>query len=76
VSRSCRYCGEPVLWRRTENDRPIPLNADEVPADEPLTYGHYVIVGGLAMKAHTLEPSAIEERARYTCHLATCRMKQ
>lgn len=59
---SCRSCGAPVRWVRTEAGRRMPINPDPDPA------GNLVLdVTGLAVQ---VDPTATGPK--YTSHFATC----
>lgn len=62
---TCRYCGARVTWRRTENNRRMPLNPDPDP------HGNVVMRDGIAVVlTGTAELTA--GTARYMPHAATC----
>lgn len=62
---TCRSCGAPIRWLRTEAGKPMPV--DETPSPD----GNVVLIGGFAHVLHKDEEPP-ENAARLLPHFATC----
>lgn len=66
---ACRSCGADVVWFRTVNDRPMPLDA------QPTPDGNVQVRGGVAHVLGPMDREVLtdEERGRLRMpHHATC----
>lgn len=64
MSEHCRSCGEAILWARTVNGKPMPLDP------EPVRGGNVRLEKGTA---HVLGPLEADAEPRlYVSHFATC----
>lgn len=65
---SCSECGAPLRWEKTENGRPIPLDA------EPNPKGNVVLREKTPTdtRACVLRKGEETNETRYTAHFATC----
>lgn len=74
MSASCRSCGAPLLWARTERGNRMPLDADPVADAIVETRGLFVLretdhtEGPLAVAAWGLEGT----EPHYRSHFASC----
>lgn len=59
----CKSCGARVIWARTKNGKPTPLNADPVPD------GTMYVRDGVARHVDLLTP---KDTPWYMPHFATC----
>ena len=73
MSATCRSCGAPILWVRTERDKRMPLDAAPVPATAQR--GTFVLrdkgsaEGPLAIAA---TPAQLPGEVYYVSHFSTC----
>lgn len=65
----CLECARPVVWVRSVNDVPMPLDRDPSPV------GNMILAGPVAHKIPASK-LPIEDQDAYTCHLDTCTRKR
>lgn len=69
---TCTSCGAPLLWARTENGRPIPL--DPEPRDDGNVYVDAHSVAHVSRRGPTAGQVALgfDSGRRYVSHFVTC----
>lgn len=60
---TCRSCGAPITWAKTDKGKAMPLDAEPTPA------GNLELDGG---RVRFVTPDANATTSRYTSHFATC----
>jgi len=63
MSATCRSCGAPILWSRTENNKPIPLDPEPVP-------GGNVVLEACGALARVVKPDPSVKR--HVSHWTSC----
>ena len=64
---TCRSCGAPILWIRTQDGKRMPLDANPLPHN---VLGGWIIDGPVGRPYEPLFDSPA--RTRYQAHWATC----
>lgn len=64
---ACRSCGSQVLWARTVNDKPMPLNP------EPCEYGGNIVLENGVARVIKKGEAVGHDVKLYRSHFATCK---
>lgn len=72
MTASCRACGAAIVWARTINDRPIPLDAEPNPAGNVILDGTTAHVLGGDGQTIPFELAHLADADRHMPHHATC----
>lgn len=71
-SSTCRSCGRPIVWTKTQTGKNSPVDPDPVP-DGNLVLVSSTVDGKVHFEQFAYRPEAHNaERKRYRSHFATC----
>ena len=72
MAAECKSCGDPVVWVKTINGKPMPLNAEPDPDGNVYPV---LIDGERYARVATVKspiPDHVPATSRFTAHFATC----
>lgn len=76
--KTCKFCGAPIVWLKTQNGRPMPCNAAAVKYQENYKGKDVIVLSdGKVIKATVVNPNGgglapIVDGEGYISHFATC----